>query len=68
MTAVLAAGRTIRADHLIGADGARSFVRSALGIGTSGPGKPGQAKNNTLFRWLGSDDPGVTSGLPSVTR
>ncbi|MGC0318535.1 FAD-dependent monooxygenase [Kitasatospora acidiphila] len=50
VTAVLTDGRTIHADYLIGADGARSAVRSALGIATTGPGALGQAMNNTLFR------------------
>jgi 2-polyprenyl-6-methoxyphenol hydroxylase-like FAD-dependent oxidoreductase len=42
--------RTVRADHLIGADGGRSAVRTALGIGTSGPGEMGAEKLNILFR------------------
>lgn len=40
----------VRARHLIGADGARSGVRDALGIGTSGPGEIGGPKTNILFR------------------
>ncbi|MEU0567272.1 FAD-dependent oxidoreductase [Nonomuraea sp. NPDC005983] len=39
----------VRAGYLIGADGVRSTVRTALGIGTSGPGAVGQRTNNVLF-------------------
>jgi putative polyketide hydroxylase len=42
--------RTVRADYLIGADGGRSTVRAALGIGTTGPGEMGTKKANILFR------------------
>ncbi|MFI6321800.1 FAD-dependent oxidoreductase [Nonomuraea sp. NPDC050556] len=40
----------VRARYVIGADGVRSTVRSALGIGTSGPGAVGESINNVLFR------------------
>jgi len=50
VTAVLDDGRTVHADYLVAADGARSEVRSALGIGTSGPGVIGTPKVNILFR------------------
>jgi putative polyketide hydroxylase len=43
-------GETVRADYLIAADGARSGVRTALGIGTTGPGDLGRQKLNILFR------------------
>ncbi|MFC5187288.1 FAD-dependent oxidoreductase [Actinomadura harenae] len=50
VTAVLNDGeRTVRADHLVAADGARSGVRDALGIGVSGPGALGGALTNILF-------------------
>lgn len=42
--------RVVRADYLVAADGARSGVREALGIGTSGPGELGQPLINILFR------------------
>ncbi len=42
--------RTVRADHLIGADGGRSTVRTALGTGTTGPGEVGPEMSNILFR------------------
>ncbi|MFD8542870.1 FAD-dependent monooxygenase [Streptomyces sp. NPDC059649] len=42
--------QVVRADHLLAADGARSQVRSALGIGTSGPGGLGTPMVNILFR------------------
>ena len=45
------AGRWIvRADYLVAADGVRSGVREALGIGMSGPGELGQPMINILFR------------------
>lgn len=44
-----AARSTIRADYAIAADGAHSFVRDALGIGTSGPGDASEWLN-ILFR------------------
>ncbi|MFI6446758.1 FAD-dependent monooxygenase [Kitasatospora sp. NPDC050543] len=50
VTAVLSDGRTLGADYLVAADGARSQVRTALGIGTSGPGNLGEPLTNTLFR------------------
>ncbi|GAA1265348.1 FAD-dependent monooxygenase [Kitasatospora nipponensis] len=43
-------GRLLRADYLVAADGVRSPIRAALGIGTTGAGNLGTAKNNTLFR------------------
>ncbi|WP_026413962.1 FAD-dependent monooxygenase [Actinomadura oligospora] len=48
VTAVLP-GQTVRADYLVAADGARSGVRDALGIGVSGPGALGDALTNILF-------------------
>ncbi|MEV0149430.1 MULTISPECIES: FAD-dependent monooxygenase [unclassified Nonomuraea] len=39
----------VRARYVIGADGVRSTVRTALGIDTSGPGAVGQRTNNVLF-------------------
>ncbi|WP_033220841.1 FAD-dependent monooxygenase [Kitasatospora phosalacinea] len=50
VTARLSDGRTVRADHLIAADGVRSTVRTALGIGLGGPGDLGEPLVNTLFR------------------
>ncbi|MGC5346234.1 FAD-dependent monooxygenase [Streptomyces sp. DT24] len=40
----------VRAKFLVAADGARSTVRSALGIATSGPGALGQPLVSVLFR------------------
>jgi putative polyketide hydroxylase len=42
--------RVVHADYLVGADGGRSTVRAALGIGTTGPGEMGAKKLNILFR------------------
>ncbi|SEF34067.1 2-polyprenyl-6-methoxyphenol hydroxylase [Amycolatopsis pretoriensis] len=42
--------RTERADYLVAADGGRSEVRAALGIGTTGPGALGKPLLNILFR------------------
>ncbi|WP_432095000.1 FAD-dependent monooxygenase [Streptomyces sp. bgisy100] len=41
---------TVRARYLVAADGARSPVRSALGIAVSGPGELGQPLVSVLFR------------------
>jgi 2-polyprenyl-6-methoxyphenol hydroxylase-like FAD-dependent oxidoreductase len=50
VTAVLDNDEVIRADYMIAADGVRSEVRQALGIGTSGPGNLGDSLMNILFR------------------
>jgi len=50
LTATLDAGEEVRVDYVIAADGARSGLRDALGIGTSGPGALGSPKMNILFR------------------
>jgi 2-polyprenyl-6-methoxyphenol hydroxylase-like FAD-dependent oxidoreductase len=50
VTAVLDNDEVIRADYMIAADGVRSDVRQALGIGTSGPGNLGDSMMNMLFR------------------
>ncbi|MDS0139699.1 MULTISPECIES: FAD-dependent monooxygenase [unclassified Amycolatopsis] len=42
--------QTVRASYLVAADGSRSEVRAALGIGTTGPGALGQPLLNILFR------------------
>ncbi|WP_410668913.1 FAD-dependent monooxygenase [Amycolatopsis sp. cmx-4-68] len=42
--------RTVRAAYLVAADGGRSGLRAALGIGTTGPGALGQPLLNILFR------------------
>ncbi|MCP2256585.1 2-polyprenyl-6-methoxyphenol hydroxylase [Streptoalloteichus tenebrarius] len=42
--------QVVEADYLVAADGARSGVRDALGVGTSGPGRLGNPKMNILFR------------------
>ncbi|MEV7966497.1 FAD-dependent monooxygenase [Sphaerisporangium sp. NPDC088356] len=53
-------GRTgVRARYMVAADGARSGVRAALGIGTSGPGTLGLPLISMLFR---SDLSGLTQG------
>jgi putative polyketide hydroxylase len=41
---------TVRADYLIAADGARSFLRDALGVPATGPGPLGGPIVNILFR------------------
>ncbi|UGT43726.1 FAD-dependent monooxygenase [Nocardia yamanashiensis] len=48
--AVLDSGETVHADYLIGADGLRSTVRTAAGIGVSGPGPLGKPMVSMLFR------------------
>lgn len=50
VTAQLDDGTTVRADYLIAADGVRSGVRAALGIGTTGQGALGNPKVSMLFR------------------
>ncbi|WP_067127786.1 FAD-dependent monooxygenase [Microtetraspora malaysiensis] len=50
VTAVLDGHENVRADYLVAADGVRSDVRTALGVGTSGPGVLGDPKVNILFR------------------
>ncbi|MFC0864673.1 FAD-dependent monooxygenase [Sphaerimonospora cavernae] len=50
VTAVLSTGERVRARYLVAADGARSEVRTALGIGLSGPGTLGEPIQNVLFR------------------
>ncbi|WP_433659107.1 FAD-dependent monooxygenase [Nocardia sp. CA-128927] len=50
VTAHLDDGTMVRADYLIAADGVRSGVRDALGIGTTGPGALGNPKVSMLFR------------------
>ncbi|MEU6262337.1 FAD-dependent monooxygenase [Saccharopolyspora shandongensis] len=49
VSATLSDGRVIRAGYLVGADGARSSVRDALGITTTGPGEIGETNVNILF-------------------
>ncbi|KIA63631.1 FAD-dependent monooxygenase [Nocardia vulneris] len=50
VTAQLDDGTTVRAEYLIAADGVRSGIRAALGIGTTGPGALGNPKMSMLFR------------------
>ncbi|MCP9619151.1 FAD-dependent monooxygenase [Nocardia otitidiscaviarum] len=50
VVATLDNGDTVRAVYLLVADGAHSGIRTALGVGTSGPGAVGSAKVNILFR------------------
>src|SRR4051794_33504473 len=52
-----AAGETVEADYVIGADGARSRVRELLGIGSTGPGVLGGHMLNVLFRAPGLPSP-----------
>lgn len=55
----------VRADYLVAADGVRSQVRAALGIGTSGPGALGTTPHvNILFR---ADLSPYTNGQTFVT-
>jgi putative polyketide hydroxylase len=59
-----ATGRqVVRADYLVAADGVRSGVREALGIGTSGPGDLGGVRMSILFR---ADLSAYTKGFPFV--
>ncbi|MEC3956535.1 FAD-dependent monooxygenase [Nocardia sp. CDC153] len=48
--AVLSDGDIVHADYLIAADGLRSDVRAALGIGVTGPGPIGNTNMSMLFR------------------
>lgn len=50
VTARLDDGTTVRSEYLIAADGARSGIRDALGIGTTGPGALGNPNMSILFR------------------
>jgi putative polyketide hydroxylase len=54
----------VRTDYLVAADGVRSGVRAALGIGTTGPGALGGPKVNILFR---ADLTPYTNGQHFVT-
>lgn len=69
VTVLLSDGTALRARYLIAADGARSKVRSELGIGLSGPGVLGSSMNNVLFR---ADLSGLTGaytfGLCEITN
>ncbi|MFH8476226.1 FAD-dependent monooxygenase [Streptomyces sp. NPDC018000] len=51
----------VRSRYLVAADGARSGVRQALGIGTSGPGDLGDPLISVLFR---ADLDDLTGGWP----
>ncbi|WP_182885406.1 FAD-dependent oxidoreductase [Microbispora sp. H10885] len=50
VTAVLSTGERVRARYLVAADGVRSEVRAALGIGLTGPGALTEPGQNILFR------------------
>ncbi|MER6950130.1 FAD-dependent monooxygenase [Nonomuraea sp. NPDC000554] len=63
VTAVLDDHEVVRADYLVAADGVRSNVRTALGIGTSGPGGLGTPNMNILF---GADLSPYTQGQSFV--
>jgi putative polyketide hydroxylase len=56
--------RTVRAAYLVAADGIHSGVRTALGIGSSGPGELGVPMVNILFR---ADLSAYTKGASFVT-
>ncbi|MEU2436615.1 FAD-dependent monooxygenase [Streptomyces rubradiris] len=56
--------REIRARYLVAADGARSAVRQALGIGTSGPGTLGDPLISVLFQ---ADLDDLTRGHTFIT-
>jgi putative polyketide hydroxylase len=58
------AKRTVRADHLVGADGRHSRVRTALGVGTHGRGRLGE-----VFRvFFDADMSGPLAQLPGVAE
>lgn len=65
VTVTLADGRTVHADHLAGADGGNSSVRTALGIGTTGPGEIGRTTMNILFD---ADLVGRFGSMPTMTQ
>ncbi|WP_269858985.1 FAD-dependent monooxygenase [Streptomyces sp. RPT161] len=65
VSVTLSDGRVLSADYLVGADGARSSVRTALGIGTTGPGAIGDVTLNILFN---ADLVGHFGSMPTMTR
>jgi 2-polyprenyl-6-methoxyphenol hydroxylase-like FAD-dependent oxidoreductase len=65
VSVTLSDGRVIRADYLIGADGATSTVRAALGISTTGPGEIGDTVLNILFY---ADLVGRFGSMPTLTQ
>ncbi|WP_405020622.1 FAD-dependent monooxygenase [Kitasatospora sp. NBC_00070] len=65
VSVTLADGRTVRADYLVGADGVNSSVRTALGVGTTGPGEIGRTTMNILFE---ADLVGRFGSMPSMTE
>jgi putative polyketide hydroxylase len=65
VSVALSDGRVVGADYLVGADGVRSSVRTALGIGTTGPGAIGDVTLNILFN---ADLVGHFGSMPTMTR
>ncbi|MER7079712.1 2-polyprenyl-6-methoxyphenol hydroxylase [Saccharopolyspora kobensis] len=65
VSVALSDGRVIRADYLVGADGARSAVRDLLGISTTGPGEIGDTTVNILFH---ADLVGHFGSMPVMTQ
>ncbi|KAA5826811.1 oxidase [Saccharopolyspora hirsuta] len=65
VSAALSDGRVVRADYLVGADGARSAVRNLLGISTTGPGEIGDTTVNILFH---ADLVGHFGSMPVMTQ
>ncbi|WP_435061167.1 FAD-dependent monooxygenase [Amycolatopsis thermoflava] len=61
----LSDGRVLRTRYLIGADGVKTAVRPALGIGTTGPGEVGEPVLNILFE---ADLTGVFGALPTMVE
>ncbi|MEU4745989.1 FAD-dependent monooxygenase [Actinosynnema sp. NPDC023658] len=61
----LSDGRVVEAEHVIGADGVNSRVRSALGVPTTGPGVFGEPPVNVLFH---ADLVGALGPMPVMAR
>ncbi len=65
VSVTLSDGRVVDADYLVAADGVHSSVRTALGIGTTGPGAIGDVTLNILFN---ADLVGHFGSMPTMTQ
>jgi 2-polyprenyl-6-methoxyphenol hydroxylase-like FAD-dependent oxidoreductase len=65
VSVTLSNARVIHADYLVGADGVNSSVRTALGIGTTGPGEIGNITLNILFN---ADLVAHFGSMPTMTQ